>query len=109
MKFVKRSNNVVQVYEGPVRDTNDADLCDPAGLILDEWPWTAPWNDEPSFCPVSGGFTFRTIRRLTNEDFCEDEWRRSQLEIECVKGDGMDFIAPKDSNCNPFLKQGDCK
>ncbi|CAG5120559.1 unnamed protein product, partial [Candidula unifasciata] len=93
----------------PLSNTNDPDLCDSGGLRLDEWPWTAPKNNEASFCPFSGGFNFRTIRRLTNEDFCEEEWRRSRLDIECIKGDGMDFIAPRDSNCNPFLKQGDWK
>ncbi|KAK7473858.1 hypothetical protein BaRGS_00034909, partial [Batillaria attramentaria] len=40
-------------------------------------------------------------------DFCEDEWRRSHLEIECVRGDGLHFMAPSGSNCNPFLKKGD--
>ncbi|CAL1539621.1 unnamed protein product, partial [Lymnaea stagnalis] len=109
MKFVKRSDNVVQVYEGPLSDLNDKNLCDEDGLHLDEWPWTAPVNGQPNFCAVSGGFSFRTIRRLTNEDLCEEEWRRSTLEVECIKGDGMDFIAPTDSNCNPFLKHGDWK
>nr|KAG5689715.1 hypothetical protein BaRGS_006396 [Batillaria attramentaria] len=42
-------------------------------------------------------------------DFCEDEWRRSHLEIECVRGDGLHFMAPSGSNCNPFLKKGDFK
>ncbi|KAH9509980.1 hypothetical protein Btru_044781 [Bulinus truncatus] len=42
-------------------------------------------------------------------DLCEEEWRRSTLEIECMKGDGMDFIAPVNSNCNPFLKSGHWK
>ncbi|XP_059165005.1 uncharacterized protein LOC131947740 [Physella acuta] len=109
MKFINRSENVVQVYEGPLSDLNDKDLCDEVGFHLQEWPWTGPWIDKPTFCPVSGGFSFRTIRRLTNEDFCENEWRRSFLEIECMKGDGMDFIAPTNSNCNPFLKAGDWK
>ena len=36
------------------------------------------------------------------QDFCEDEWRRSRLEIDCSKGDGLNFIAPKGSMCNPF-------
>ncbi|KAK6976149.1 hypothetical protein BgiMline_022559, partial [Biomphalaria glabrata] len=109
MKFVRRSDNVVQVFEGPLNDLNEKNLCDESGLHLDEWPWTAQMSKEPSFCAVSGGFSYRTIKRLTNEDLCEDEWRRSTLEIECMKGDGMDFIAPANSNCNPFLKSGDWK
>ena len=28
---------------------------------------SAPWQNSPYFCPINGGFTFRTIRRLTNE------------------------------------------
>ena len=36
------------------------------------------------------------------QDFCEDEWRKSRLEIDCTKGDGLHFIAPKGSGCNPF-------
>ncbi|CAI9725179.1 Hypothetical predicted protein [Octopus vulgaris] len=59
-------------------------------------------KSEQFFCPVSGGFTYRTINRLINEDVCEHEWRRSRLEIECVKGDGLDFIAPRGSGCSPF-------
>jgi hypothetical protein len=43
------------------------------------------------------------------QDVCENDWRRSKLEIECLKGDGMDFFAPKESNCNPFLSHGECK
>ncbi|XP_041359594.1 uncharacterized protein LOC121375935 [Gigantopelta aegis] len=109
MKFLRRSENVVQVLEGPLSDTNDPDLCDEANLSLDEWPWIGPWTTKPYFCPISGGFTFRTTSRLTNEDFCEDDWRRSRLEVECISGDGLDFIAPKNSHCNPFLKQGDWK
>ncbi|GFN91487.1 hypothetical protein PoB_001799300 [Plakobranchus ocellatus] len=109
MKFEKRSNNVVQVYEGPLSNTNDPDLCDPKGLRLEEWPWTASWKKEHQSCPVSGGFSFRTIRRLTNEDLCDEEWRKSTLEVECMKEDGMEFITPSFSNCNPFIKHGDVK
>ncbi|XP_076467600.1 uncharacterized protein LOC143298604 [Babylonia areolata] len=104
MKFVRRSNNVVQVYEGPVSDSNNDHLCDDDNLVLDEWPWVAPWLNRPYYCPIEGGFTFRTIRRLTHEDFCEKEWRRSHLEIECVRGDGLHFMAPANSKCNPFEK-----
>ncbi|XP_046559965.1 uncharacterized protein LOC124268948 [Haliotis rubra] len=106
MKFLRRSENVVQVLESAPRETNDAGLCDESNLKLDEWPWVGPYTSRPYFCPISGGFTFRTFSRLTNEDVCEDEWRRSQLEIECLSGDGLDFIAPTGSICNPFLRHG---
>ncbi|XP_025086261.1 uncharacterized protein LOC112559332 isoform X2 [Pomacea canaliculata] len=109
MKFVRRSDNVVQVYEGPLSESNDEDLCDDDKMSLDEWPWVAEWHQRPYICHVNGGFTFRTIRRLTNEDLCETEWRRSHLEVECVRGDGLHFMAPSGSNCNPFLKDGDFK
>ncbi|KAL4229761.1 hypothetical protein ACF0H5_010152 [Mactra antiquata] len=39
------------------------------------------------------------------QDFCDDEWRKSRLEIDCAKGDGLNFIAPRGSQCNPFSKQ----
>ncbi|XP_036360362.1 uncharacterized protein LOC115213946 isoform X3 [Octopus sinensis] len=102
MKFLQRTKNVVQVFERPPTDTNAPDLCDEKYLRLDDWPWVASIKSEQFFCPVSGGFTYRTINRLINEDVCEHEWRRSRLEIECVKGDGLDFIAPRGSGCSPF-------
>ncbi|KAL3881071.1 hypothetical protein ACJMK2_033266 [Sinanodonta woodiana] len=52
-------------------------------------------------CPINGGFHFRTVHRLINEEICDD-WRISSLEIECIEGDGLHFIAPKGSSCNPF-------
>ncbi|CAG2254431.1 unnamed protein product [Mytilus edulis] len=107
MSFTLRSNNVIQVTQGAWRSTNAPDLCE--NMYVDDWPWIASWNPEPTVCPVAGGFTFRTKSRLTNQDVCKDDWRRSKLEIECLKGDGMDFFAPKGSNCNPFLSQGEWK
>lgn len=106
MKFLRRTKNVVQVFERTPTDTNTPDLCDEKHLNLDDWPWVASVKSEQFFCPVSGGFTYRTINRLINEDVCEHEWRRSRLEIECVKGDGLDFIAPRGSGCNPFPRGG---
>ncbi|ESO88458.1 hypothetical protein LOTGIDRAFT_165586 [Lottia gigantea] len=106
MRFIRRSDNLVQVLEGPLSDTNDPDLCDEDGLVLEEWPWVAKWRKQSYKCPISGGFTFRTISRLTNEDHCESEWRRSTLEVECVVGDGLDFMSPVGSDCNPLIRKG---
>ena len=51
--------------------------------------------------------------RVTNiymiQDFCEEEWRKSRLEIDCAKGDGLNFIAPKGSRCNPFSSKSEGK
>ena len=41
------------------------------------------------------------------QDFCEEEWRKSRLEIDCAKGDGLNFIAPKGSRCNPFSSKSE--
>ncbi|XP_021361309.1 uncharacterized protein LOC110455475 [Mizuhopecten yessoensis] len=109
MMYIKRSNTVIQTIQGPMRDKNVPDLCNQNRMILDKWPWIATWKPQATDCPISGGFTFRTISRLTNQDICETDWRRSKLEIECVKGDGLDFIAPKGSRCNPFLSHGEHK
>ncbi|RUS83583.1 hypothetical protein EGW08_008637, partial [Elysia chlorotica] len=89
--------------------TNDPNLCDENQLTLEEWPWIAKWNQERAPCKLSGGFSFRTIRRLTNEDYCEEEWRRSTLEIECMKSDGVEFRTPVNGKCNPFSKHSHLK
>ncbi|XP_064609521.1 uncharacterized protein LOC135473592 [Liolophura sinensis] len=104
MEFIRRGANVLQVKDGPMSDNNDADLCDEDGLSPDEWPWLAPYENDHRQCPVTGGFTFRTISRLTNDDICAKEWRRSRLDAECIMGDGLDFFAPKSSSCSPFSK-----
>ncbi|KAK7473853.1 hypothetical protein BaRGS_00034904, partial [Batillaria attramentaria] len=39
LKFIRRSENVVQVFEGPKSESNDDDLCDDDNLTLEEWPW----------------------------------------------------------------------
>ncbi|KAL8594570.1 hypothetical protein ACOMHN_002125 [Nucella lapillus] len=43
------------------------------------------------------------------QDICEKEWRLSHLEIECVRGDGLHFMAPAGSTCNPFDKDDHIK
>ena len=48
-----------------------------------------------------------TFIRVLFQDFCADEWRLSRLEIDCAKGDGLNFIAPKGSRCNPFSSESE--
>ncbi|XP_060578249.1 uncharacterized protein LOC132735325 isoform X2 [Ruditapes philippinarum] len=107
VKFIQRSTNVVQIMEGKKSKFNDKNLCDERQLQLKEWPWIAPWRRQVITCPINGGFSFRTLNKLTNEDFCEEEWRKSRLEIDCAKGDGLNFIAPKGSQCNPFSSKSE--
>ncbi|KAK3100068.1 hypothetical protein FSP39_014237 [Pinctada imbricata] len=107
MMFLKRSDNVIQVMQGPIWNRNVAELCDESKMFLEEWPWIASWNEMPTACPISGGFMFRTISRLTNQDLCEGDWRMSRLEVECFNGDGMTFISPINSKCNPFSSEED--
>ncbi|KAL5011930.1 hypothetical protein ScPMuIL_010481 [Solemya velum] len=109
LKFFKRSNTVIQIMEGPLFNEETANLCDASQMQLNEWLWIASWRSEVTTCPIQGGFSFRTISRLTNEDFCEAEWRRSRLEVECIRGDGLDFIAPRGSQCNLFSEDRDVR
>lgn len=53
-------------------------------------------------------FDVKTLLPLF-QDFCEEEWRKSRLEIDCAKGDGLNFIAPKGSRCNPFSSRSEGK
>uniref|UniRef100_K1QSE4 Uncharacterized protein n=1 Tax=Magallana gigas TaxID=29159 RepID=K1QSE4_MAGGI len=87
---------------GPLRDRNVPELCNDVKMENDAWPWLATWEPSPYICPISGGFSLRVISGLTMKDTCENEWRNSSLEVECSKGEGISFIPPTKSSCNPF-------
>lgn len=102
VSFQRRGNNVVTIRKGPLRDRNVPELCNDVKMENDAWPWLATWEPSPYICPISGGFSLRVISGLTMKDTCENEWRNSSLEVECSKGEGIGFIPPTKSSCNPF-------
>ncbi|XP_064636375.1 uncharacterized protein LOC135493212 isoform X2 [Lineus longissimus] len=101
MHVSSKTKNVLQVKYGPTSSLMDDSLCIESKLNRDEWPWVSQDHKEWTFCPLVGGFEFHTFSYATQEDICPSEWRLSRVEIDCMKGEGMEFMFP-DTGCNPF-------
>ncbi|CAD5115114.1 DgyrCDS4120 [Dimorphilus gyrociliatus] len=108
VKFIKRNDNVVQVYSAVPNTENFEKLCKEEALQRKDWPWISKDKDSWSECPLLGGFDFRShwiSKKLHHQELCRKVWRPSRLESECVMGEGMIFHFPQNT-CNPFAKRG---
>ena len=64
------------------------------------WKLPRPSRDDPLIFNFAKKVVWAYIVNSFTQ-LCEDVWRPSRIESECVLGEAMDFLFP-DRNCNPF-------
>lgn len=93
VRFILRSNQVLQVEDSPVVDENSFDansLCADHSMVLDPWPLVWPGaTDTYHACPLTGGYDFYLSDPKNSEEMCKLAHLKPRMESECMAGEGM--------------------
>ena len=91
IKFIKRSEHVVQLLESESSATMDVIHCEDTSMAINDWLliW-AGTPDEYQDCGLTGGYSIMDIYIPTRDQhFCENLSLPPRIESECQYGEGI--------------------
>ena len=103
MRFVKRSEHVVEMFESIISDIQDPRLCADGNLRVSEWPIVDADSHfrsvQPCQLPV-GGYNVRIYDRYYRRGICDAYEGETRVENQCTADDGFIFRF-RHSSCIP--------